>query len=165
VRFVGPLHGPSHFDVFAVRRTQAILNVVQLAECDILLLFISASSTASRWTTREWTAVLHRQLSSADKTIIPVRLATTVVGRAYSAACNLALAGDIRRIDRNGTLMMHYPHPASPDAAAQARQIVCEYTGRRADEVAVWMGREQYFTAEEAVRYETGPGAARLMAR
>ena len=80
-------------------------------------------------------------------------LATTVIREALSAACILALAGDVRRIDRRGTMMAHFPRPSSPDGAAEAREIVREYTCRQPGEVTAWLAREKTFTAAEAVHF------------
>jgi ATP-dependent protease ClpP protease subunit len=79
-------------------------------------------------------------------------IATTVIGEASSAACLLAIAGDVRRIDREGTMMVHYARPASPDAAKEMRRIVREYTGCGYAQVIAWLAREKTFSAAEAVR-------------
>ncbi len=80
-------------------------------------------------------------------------VATTVVGRAYSAAGVLAIAGDLRRIGKASEVMLHYPTPASREAALSARQIAQHYTGAPMDDIIAWHARERYFTAPEAVQH------------
>jgi ATP-dependent protease ClpP protease subunit len=79
-------------------------------------------------------------------------VATTVTGEACSAAAIVALGGDVRRIDRCSTMMLHYPTPPSRNAAAAVRAAVGEYTGRPEKEIRAWLAREKHFTAAEAVQ-------------
>jgi ATP-dependent protease ClpP protease subunit len=78
---------------------------------------------------------------------------TTVVGRAGSAAGVLAIAGDVRCIDRKGTLMLHYATPASREAGVEMRALVREYTQAAPADVAGWLFREKTFAANDAVRF------------
>jgi ATP-dependent Clp protease protease subunit len=80
-------------------------------------------------------------------------VATTVIGEACSAAGLIAIAGDVRRIDPRGTIMLHYPRPASRDGALKAREIAQEYTRQPMDEIISWHARERTFSAAEAVQH------------
>lgn len=45
-----------------------------LFQCDTMFLFISKSSLASRWVTREWNSILYNEINNGSKRIIPLRL-------------------------------------------------------------------------------------------
>lgn len=78
---------------------------------------------------------------------------TTIVGQAFSAAGVLAIAGDVRRIDRGGVVMLHYPSPPSREGTLRAREMVQEYTRQPMDDIITWLVRERPFTAADAVQH------------
>jgi ATP-dependent protease ClpP protease subunit len=75
---------------------------------------------------------------------------TTVTGQGNSAAGLVSAAGDVRRIDKRGLMLVHCPSPACPDTAADVRRAICEYTKQLPRYVAEWMAREKTFAADEA---------------
>ena len=77
---------------------------------------------------------------------------TTVHAKANSAASLIAASGDLRRIDRRGLILVHCPSPPSPDAAAEVRAALVEYSRQLPRDVAEWMAREKTFTAGEALQ-------------
>jgi ATP-dependent protease ClpP protease subunit len=81
------------------------------------------------------------------------QVSTTVTGKAFSAACILSLAGDVRRIDRRAFVMAHFPTPHSREAAIEMVDIVREYTGQPESEIGSWLAREKLFDAAEALRF------------
>lgn len=79
-------------------------------------------------------------------------ITTTIVGQACSAAGVLAIAGDVRRIDRSATIMLHYARPGSRQSALEMRELVREYTGQGMDDIIAWLAHERTFVAAEAVQ-------------
>jgi len=76
---------------------------------------------------------------------------TTVVGEGCSAAFLVAIAGDVRRIDKGGVMMTHCASPPSPVNASEVRKAVHELTGQPIERIANWMAREKYFNADDAL--------------
>lgn len=83
----------------------------------------------------------------------PHAVFTTVTGKAWSAAGILAIAGDVRRVDKRGEVMLHYPRPSSRESALQAREIAQHYTQAPMNDVIAWHACERYFAAKEAVQH------------
>jgi ATP-dependent protease ClpP protease subunit len=98
----------------------------------------------------KFAAAIHILLEAEEH---PHAVFTTVIGYAGSAAGIVAIAGDVRRIDRRGQVMLHYPSPASRDGALKAREIAHAYTGQPMEEIAAWHAREKFFGAAEAVHF------------
>ena len=76
---------------------------------------------------------------------------TTVVGQANSAAGLVAMAGDLRRIDRDGVMLIHHPSPRGSSASADVAGAIGEYSGRPLSVVRSWMDGERTFDAHEAM--------------
>jgi len=77
----------------------------------------------------------------------------TTITRALSTAAIIGLAGDARRIDRRGLIMVHCPTRPPPEDAANVCDLVCEYTKRPSQEVMTWMVAERWFTSEDAKQF------------
>ena len=97
----------------------------------------------------------------------PGGVTTSVDGAAASGGSIVAMAGSLRTIDRNGSIMVHWPHCTRKAANRDERQFIADLTAEYAEKVAgiyadvtntapgVWLDRmkaETWFSADEAVR-------------
>jgi ATP-dependent protease ClpP protease subunit len=73
----------------------------------------------------------------------------TVTGQASSAAGLVAMAADLRRIDRRGLMLIH--HASRRSASADALAAIAEYSGQPQSTVRGWMDAERTFDAHEAL--------------
>jgi ATP-dependent protease ClpP protease subunit len=77
---------------------------------------------------------------------------TFIVNEANSAAGLVAMAGDLRRIDRGGMVLVHHPRPRSAEGSADVLNAVVGYSGQPPTIVRNWLDFEQTFSATEARR-------------
>ncbi len=79
-------------------------------------------------------------------------VSTVVAGEANSAAALIAMAGDFRRIDRRGAMLVHHPRPRSAEGTLDVLRAIAGYSGQPTRVVRGWLDAEQTFTAVEAQR-------------
>ena len=77
---------------------------------------------------------------------------TVVLSEANSAAGLIAMAGDLRYIDRHGVMLVHHPRPRTAEAASDVLNAIVTCSGQPPTVVRGWLDAEQTFIAAEAKR-------------